>query len=55
VWVTHLADAFINSEKAAHAEQHQGDNERPEIALSLMPKRMLFVSFAHGTLCAQEE
>ena len=43
VRVAQLLDALVEGEQATHREQHEGDDERPEVALAPVAERVLGV------------
>ena len=43
VRVAQLLDALVEGEQAAHREQHEGDDEGPEVALAAVAERMVGV------------
>ena len=50
VRVAQLVDALVQGEQAAHAEQHERDDERPEVALRPVAERVLGVGRALAAL-----
>ena len=46
VGIDQLLDALIEREEAAHAEEHQSNDERPEVAFASKTKGMVFIGFA---------
>ncbi len=50
-----FVEPFVNREQAANAEQHQGDDETPEIAQLAVAERVLGVGFPAGLLETEEQ
>ncbi len=55
VRVADLLDALVQGEQPAHAEQDEGDDERPEVALAPVAEGMLAVGGALGPLAAEQQ
>ena len=55
VRVAQLRDALVEREQAAHREQHEGDDERPEVALAPVAERVLGVGLAPGPPAAEQQ
>ena len=55
VRVAHLLNAFVEREEATHTEQHEGDDERPEVALGPVPERVGAVGGTPATLGPEQE
>ncbi len=55
VRVAHLLDALVEGEQAAHREQHEGDDERPEVALAAVAERVLAVGGLARPLAAEQQ
>ncbi len=53
--ISDLLDAFIDGEGAAEAEEHEGHDEGPEVALAAVAEGMLLVGLAAGPLAAEEQ
>ena len=51
VRVAQLLDALVEGEQAAHREQHEGDDERPEVALAAVAERVLDVGALRAPAC----
>ena len=50
-----LLDAFVQGEQATHAEQHERDHERPEVALATESERVLGVRPLLRLLAAEQQ
>ena len=55
VGVAQLGDALVEGEQAAHREQHEGDDEGPEVALPAVAERVLAVGGLAGPLAAEQQ
>ncbi len=55
VRMAHLLDALEQGEQAAHAEQDQGDDECPEVALAAVPEGMLAVGGPLGAAPTEQQ
>ena len=55
VGVAQLLDALVEGEQPAHREQHEGDDERPEVALAPVAERVVGVGGLGGPLAAEEQ
>ena len=55
VRVAQLLDALVEGEQAAHREQHEGDDERPEVALAPVAERVGGVGGLGRPLAAEQQ
>ena len=55
VRVADLLDALVEGEQAAHREQHEGDDEGPEVALAAVAERVLAVGGLARPLAAEQQ
>ena len=55
VRIAQLGDALVQGEQAAHREQHEGDDERPEVALAPVSEGMLDVGGLAGALASEQQ
>ena len=55
VRMAQLGDALVEGEQAAHREQHEGDDERPEVALAAVAEGVLGVGLALRPLAAEHQ